>query len=63
MGHVDLRYHRGDEILWLLVWVQERLWSREDVRVISFRNRQSWNDDRLCRYKGTQYPLGDKEGE
>jgi hypothetical protein len=63
MGHADLRYHRGDEILWLLVWAQERFWFIEDVRVISFQHRKSWNDDRLREYKGTQYPLGHKEGE
>jgi len=63
MGHVDLRYHRGDEILWLAVWAQEGLWSKEDVRVISFRHRKSWNDARLREYKGTQYPMGNQEGE
>jgi len=63
MGYVDLRYHRGDEILWLFVWAQERLWSIEDVRVISFHHRKNWNDSRLRKYKGAQYPLGDKEDE
>jgi hypothetical protein len=63
MGNVDLRYHCGDEILWLAAWAQERLGSIEDVRVIPFRHRKRWNDDRLRKYKGAQYPLANKEGE
>lgn len=63
MGNVDLRYHPGDVIHWLGVWAQERLWSIEDVRIICFGHRNTWNDRCLGRYKGTQYPLGDKEGE
>ena len=63
MVYVELGHHHGDEILWFAAWGQEGLWSPENVRVISFRQRKRWNEDRLRGHKGARYTLGDKEGE
>ena len=63
MDKVELRYHRGDEILWLTVWAQERLWGKKDIRIISFRYRKRWDDQRLRKCNGAQHPLNDKQSE